>query len=47
MVLARLSCVSVAISLATIMGDINASISNRPIVKKLNIAAVIFNNLSF
>ena len=40
-------CISVAISLVTIdtiIGDINASISNRPTVKKLNIAAV-FGNL--
>ena len=39
-------CISVAISLVTIdtiTGDINASISNRPIVKKLNIAAVFGN----
>ena len=39
-------CISIAISLATIdtiTGDINALISNRPIVKKLNIAAVFGN----
>ena len=45
-------CISVEISLVTIdtiIGDINASISDRPIVKKLNIALflVIFHNLSF